>query len=65
MKVGDLIQDSETGDIGILIAINYESKQHNLTGELEPYRILNVYGKTAWFGTNYVEKDCEVVSESR
>jgi hypothetical protein len=65
VKVGDLIQDSETGDIGILIAINYESKQHNLTGELEPYRILNVYGKTAWFGTNYVEKDCEVVSESR
>ena len=65
MNVGDLIQDSETGDIGILVAINYESKQHSFAGELEPYRILNVDGKTAWFGVNYIEKDCEVISESR
>ena len=65
MKVGDIIQDSETGDIGILVDVNHEPGRHNFVGELKPYRILNVNGEAAWFGANYVEKDCEVVSESR
>ena len=65
MKAGDLIRDLETGDIGILVEIDFASGRHNFVGKLEPYRILNVDGKTHWFGASYVEKDCEVVSESR
>ena len=66
MDVGDLIRDPETGDIGILVEIDFEPgyPRRNFAGELEPYRILNVDGKTAWFGVNYIEKDCEVISKS-
>jgi len=61
MKVGDLIRDPETGDVGILIEIDHESGRHNFVGKPEPYRVLNTGGKAYWFGVKYIENHCEVV----
>ena len=44
MHIGDLIRDPETGDIGILVEIDFVPGRHNFVGELEPYRILNTDG---------------------
>tara|TARA_Y100000296_G_scaffold24945_1_gene29378 strand:- start:638 stop:835 length:198 start_codon:yes stop_codon:yes gene_type:complete len=65
MNVGDLIRDPETGDIGILVEIDFVPGRHNFVGELEPYRILNTDGYAYWFGADYVENNCEIISESR
>tara|TARA_Y100001951_G_C11035755_1_gene127454 strand:- start:284 stop:481 length:198 start_codon:yes stop_codon:yes gene_type:complete len=65
MNVGDLIRDPETGDIGILVEIDFAPGRHNFAGEPEPYRILNADGKTLWFGASYIENNCEVISASR
>ena len=66
MKVGDLIIDIETRDVGILIEIDWDSpeRQYNVNGEREPYRILNVDGYSYWFGADYIEEYCEVISKS-
>jgi hypothetical protein len=58
MKVGDLIQDNEYGDIGLVLEINQARRQ-------SPYRVLYVWfdGKKTiqWFSKDYVEKGCEVL----
>ena len=66
MDVGDLIRDPETGDIGILVEIDFEPgyPRYNFAGQLEPYRILNADGHSYWFGAEYIEKCCEIISKS-
>ena len=65
MKVGDLIIDPDTGDVGILVDIDHSPERHNSMGKLEPYRILGPEGRAYWFEVDYIENECEVLSESR
>ena len=65
MNVGDLIIDPETRDIGILIEINFRIRRYNYMNKIEPYRVLNANGKAFWFGADYIEKHCEVISGGR
>jgi len=65
MDVGDLIRDPETGDVGMLVDIDFMPGRHNFVGELEPYCVLNSDGRAYWFGAKYIENHCEVISASR
>ena len=58
MKVVDLIADKEYPDeFGIVL-----DKRDSDVGT---YRILNHSGQIIWMEREYVENDCEVISESR
>ena len=65
MKVGDLLVDSHSGDIGLLIAINYETPQMSYRNMPRPYFVMDLDGKAHWYEREYIEKDCEVISERR
>jgi|7_EtaG_2_1085326.scaffolds.fasta_scaffold00623_36 hypothetical protein len=65
MKVGDLVRDSETLDIGILVEIDFRPERFNILGYMEPYLVLNMDGEAHWFSEGYIEGCCEVISESR
>lgn len=65
MKVGDLIADCRTGEVGLLIGVNYEDPKISNSGEPRPYLIADSTGKSHWYPQNYIEIDCEVISESR
>ena len=57
MKVGDLIADKEyTEDIGIIV---YKDEY----GDVNAYRVLTHRGKMDYFSKDYIENDCEVISE--
>ncbi len=60
MIIGDLIRDPETGDVGILVEIDYESpeRRFNHLGNCEPYRVVNTVGSTYWFEADYIENHC-------
>ena len=59
MKVGDLIVDKEFPDeVGTII---YKDEY----GDVNAYRVLTPFGKLAYFSKQYIENDCEVISESR
>ena len=59
MKVGDLIADKEFPDeVGTIVC----KDEH---GDVNAYRVLTPFGKLAYFSKQYIENDCEVVSESR
>jgi len=63
MKVGDLIRDKTFGDVGLIVEINHE--RHELVPNLgAPYCIL-YEGKLEWHRGDYVDYECEVISESR
>ena len=66
MKIGDLIRDPETGDVGILVEIDYESpeRRFNQLGNREPYRVVNTAGSAYWFEADYIENRCEIISKS-
>ncbi len=58
VKVGDLIVDKEYPDeFGIII-----DKRNSDVGT---YRVLNDTGQIMWFEREYIEHDCEVISEAR
>lgn len=58
MKVGDLIADKEYPDeFGIVL-----DKRDSDVGT---YRILNYSGQIIWLEREYIERDCEVISEGR
>ena len=58
MKIGDLIKEGEWGEVGLIINI----KDRRLK---EPYGVLCPNGKLLWFSKEYIEGECEVVSEAR
>tara|TARA_R110002110_G_scaffold404263_1_gene622450 strand:- start:310 stop:495 length:186 start_codon:yes stop_codon:yes gene_type:complete len=61
MKIGDLIRDKEyPEDIGMIIEIS-EGEQEHVSG----YRILDLYGRIAWFSKYYVERGCVPVKETK
>ena len=58
MKVGDLIVEREYPDEpGIII-----DKRNS---DVCTYRVLNYAGQIIWFEREYIENDCEVISEVR
>ena len=60
MKVGDLLIDSHSGEVGLLIIINPGDDRLRKT-----YLVMDVDGSAHWYPSDYIEKDCEVISESR
>ena len=65
MNVGDLIADCRTGEMGILLDINYEDPKISNSGEPRPYLIADKTGKSHWYQQKYIEIGCEVISENR
>jgi len=62
IKVGDLIEDLEYPDFGLVVEIkSLESNPHNIS-----YKVLYVSDEGTqiceWFPRKYVEEDCGVVS---
>ena len=60
MKVGDLIVDKEFPKDPPAIIV-YIDKY----GDVNAYKILTPNGKLDYFSKEYIETDCEVISESR
>ena len=58
MQVGDLVRDLEWGEIGLVVSII--DRRRKL-----PYNVLCTDGVMRWLSKKYIEKECEVVSESR
>ena len=59
MKVGDLIRDREyPSAFGIIL---YKDEH----GDVNAYRVLTNNGRLDYLSKDYVENDCEVISESR
>ena len=56
MKVGDLTVDKEyPNEPGLILEV----------GDDDTYRVLCPNGHMSWFSKDYIEHDCEVVSEGR
>ena len=60
MKIGDLIRDKRWTDDGFGIVLEIIDRRKK-----EPYLVLCADGKPHWLPKKYIEKGCEVVSESR
>jgi len=59
VKVGDLIVDKEYPDeVGTIL---YKDEY----GDVNAYKVLTPFGKIDYFSKEYIENDCEVISESR
>ena len=65
MKPGDLIADRHSGEVGLLVDVNHENPRISNSGMPRPYLIADSTGKSHWYEQEYIEKGCEVVSESR
>ena len=65
MKVGDLLIDSHSQDLGLLIGIDHKTPPMSHRNRPRPYLVMDVDGKSHWYERDYIEKDCEVISESR
>jgi len=73
VKVGDLIRDTETRDVGLIIDIDHAHEEYygssfgRASGpRTYPYRVTSlVNGYTTWLEKNYIEINCEVISEGR
>jgi len=59
MKVGDLTADKEyPHEPGLILEVRDES-------DVVTYKVLCPSGIISWFSRDYIEHDCEVISESR
>ena len=58
MKIGDLIRDIDTQQIGIVIGTHESIIQTH-------YKVILLSGETVWFPTDYVNGACEVINENR
>ena len=73
MKVGDLIIDKQTRVVGLIIDINHDHEEYygstfgrESSGVIYPYRVTSLdNGYTTWLEKNYIELNCEVISEGR
>ena len=61
MKVGDLIRDKESNQIGIIVAIKMVNNGYAPAGELEPYHRCLIGKDYIWFFGPRLEK----INESR
>ena len=62
MKVGDLIRDKEyPEDIGMIIEISEGNQEEHVSG----YKILDLFGRIAWFSSHYIEHSCSPVKEKQ
>ena len=59
MKVGDLIVDKLYPDeVGTIV---YKDEH----GDVNAYKVLTPFGRLVYFSKQYIENDCELISESR
>jgi len=73
VRVGDLIRDTETRDVGLIIDINHDHVEYYGSSfgrpsgpRAYPYRVTSlVNGYTTWLEKDYIEINCEVISEGR
>ncbi len=66
MKPGDLIQDKETKDVGLIVEIDPgRTSFFRFVGVDEPYLVLGVNGVRVWLDKDYVEEGCEIINEGR
>tara|TARA_R110000744_G_scaffold5421_11_gene19210 strand:+ start:8256 stop:8477 length:222 start_codon:yes stop_codon:yes gene_type:complete len=71
MKTGDLIIDKDTRDVGLIIDIDHDHEEsygaafgrgHGI--RTYPYRVTGLdNGYTTWLEKDYIEINCEVISE--
>jgi hypothetical protein len=62
MKVGDLIQDSEYGDIGLILQVDRRRERNQL--HPETHLVLACRdSRPVWLEEEYLQKRCEVISE--
>ena len=62
MKVGDLVQDVEYGDIGIILQVDRwreRNQSHPRTHLVLPLRDTQPH----WLEEDYLQEQCEVISE--
>lgn len=64
MKVGDLIQDKKTRDVGLIVEVD-PNKASPWNGILTPYLVLGTGGNQDWLEKEYIEQDTEVINEDR
>ena len=65
MKVGDLIKCKVFGDIGLIVEIDHNHHiRYGIKREPAPYLVKGARA-LEWLTADYIENDCEVVSESR
>ena len=59
MKVGDLVADKEyPNEAGLIV---YKDEY----GDVNAYGVITPFGKFQYFSKQYIENECEVVSEGR
>tara|TARA_Y100000296_G_scaffold52205_1_gene59801 strand:+ start:208 stop:402 length:195 start_codon:yes stop_codon:yes gene_type:complete len=64
MKVGDLIKERQYPEVGLIVDIKTFA-YHATNSNTATYGVLDPNGNVVWFGPEYIENHCEVVSESR
>ena len=63
MKIGDLIKEREYPEVGLIVGeAEDDAMFRTLTAT---YAVLTPIGTVEWFEKEYIENECEVVSESR
>ena len=63
MKIGDLIKEREYPEVGLIVGkMEDDAMFRTLTAT---YAVLTPIGTVEWFEKEYIENECEVVSESR
>ena len=63
MKIGDLIKEHEYPEVGLIVGkMEDDAMFRTLTAT---YAVLTPIGTVEWFEKEYIENECEVVSESR
>jgi len=61
VHVGDLIKERQYPEVGLIVDIKTLPTNSNTA----TYGVLDPNGNVVWFGPEYIENHCEVVSESR
>jgi hypothetical protein len=63
VKIGDLIKEREYPEVGLIVGkMEDDAMFRTLTAT---YAVLTPIGTVEWFEKEYIENECEVVSESR
>jgi hypothetical protein len=66
VKAGDLVRDTETRDVGLIVKVDYNhAEAFGSRGAVYPYRVLSTHGSLQWLEQVYIEKACEVISPAK
>ena len=61
MKVSDLVQDAEFGDIALIVKIDFNRREW-YSSQSTPYRVLtSSNAKFIWLDAEYIEQECEKI----